>query len=383
MKKLNIDSLRNLAHVTGETVATICFPTERSAEWRQNPTHLKNARRELEPLLAATGLNEENVAAWLKPLEILEADDEFWRHCADGLALFGRNGEWTWFATPYPLPVATVATTGAYLKPLLPSMALGDAFHVLVPDQNEVRFFEGGPRGLEAVTLDTLPDNLEEALGNEEFQKNLQAHSVRSHGEGGGPAQFHGHGGPKDEQQDQARRFYRTLDAAVCQHLNAATPPLLIVATPEQFALYREISRYANIVDPPVKCDLHRIEEDTLLQAGRRHLQEQVKELRVQAADNIQTALAQGKASTDLDAIAVAACQGRVDNCIVDLAEERWGIYDETKAAIESAAPDQPCARDLINLIATQTLAHGGQVYPADNRAAIPEEAPAAALLRH
>ncbi|MFM7928475.1 MAG: hypothetical protein ACKO9Q_12255 [Pirellula sp.] len=65
-----------------------------------------------------------------------------------------------------------------------------------------------------------------------------------------------------------------------------------------------------------------------------------------------------------------AACEGRVDGLLVDIAEHHWGRCDPFRDD------------DLLDHAVAQTLLHGGKVYVVD-ALDMPTSAPVAALLRY
>jgi hypothetical protein len=87
------------------------------------------------------------------------------------------------------------------------------------------------------------------------------------------------------------------------------------------------------------------------------------------------------RASSDLQQIVPMAHQGRIESLLVTRGLERWGRYDANAAQVMLHKQFEPGDDDLSNLIAIQTLLHGGQVYVLE-RDRMPEHVAVAGLFR-
>jgi hypothetical protein len=95
------------------------------------------------------------------------------------------------------------------------------------------------------------------------------------------------------------------------------------------------------------------------------------EEAQQRAASQYQQLAGSAHASGELEAVAAAACEGRVETLFVALGRPVWGIFDPNTGRVEKHAESAPGDVDLLDLAAAQTLRHGRTVYAVE-----PEQVP-------
>ena len=88
------------------------------------------------------------------------------------------------------------------------------------------------------------------------------------------------------------------------------------------------------------------------------------------------------RAATSIEDVVRAAYQGRVDTLLLAEGEAVWGRYHEEADEVATGQEFAETREDLLNAIAARTLRQGGTVYVLPEKD-IPEDAPAAAILRY
>ena len=90
------------------------------------------------------------------------------------------------------------------------------------------------------------------------------------------------------------------------------------------------------------------------------------------------------QASFDLQKVAPAALDGRIESVFVVEGAHRWGIIDRTDNHVDIQEQPGENAHDLISKVAIETILHGGRAYVV-NKEDLPEsidDAEVAAVFR-
>lgn len=386
MKAFEINDLKSMASQNGTHCLTVYFPTVKAGpETRQNPLQLKNSLREAHQKLLEVGMVPRRLLEFLEPVAALVEDSRFWQQQEEGLALFRYDDALGYLRIPYPVDRMTVVANAPFLKPLLPFLTKASHWHILVPNQHAVRVFSCTPWKVREINVPDLPSNIQDALGPEEYIPSPQHHTAEpSSGAAGHAAVHHGHRDPKESAKDRSLRFYRRINEVLCPFMNHHQDPLFVATTPEQFALFQMANHYPKLAEECLHSDPHNVKPEELHRASAEIMQNQRDRRRREVADQIEAALAKGKATTRLEELATAAVQGRVAACIVNLREDpAWGVYSHDRAGIEILDSTRHCARDLVDMGAVETWRHGGEVFPVEDRQLVPGHNAGAALLRH
>jgi len=347
---------------------------------RQDVVRFRNLLRSLEATLARRHETRE-IDVLLAPFRRLADDDNFWMYTLDGLAVFGAPDTFHVFRLQRPVPELAIAANSFHLKPLLRLSQAIDRYQILGLARGDVRLYEGNRDVLDAVPLAPgVPRTAAEALGDQLTEPHL---TVASYGGAGGPAMRHGHGGRKDEIDDDTRRFFRIVDRAVLEgHSRPSGLPLLLATLPEHQSAFREVSHNPHLL--PERLDVHpeSVGIDVLRERAWQVLEPRFEQRRADAIDRFHAAAARGQGADRLEAIATAVVAGRVGTLIVDGDRRVPGRLDVNEGRIERVDDlEQPDVDDLLDDLGEQVLRRGGDVIvvPAGH---MPTDAGAAAIFR-
>jgi hypothetical protein len=179
----------------------------------------------------------------LKPFMALAHDDEFWNRAREGLAVLGSLGQFRVFRLQRPVAELAIVADSFHTEPLRRFLQSGGRYQVLGLSRQRIRLFEGDRDALDEVDPAAgVPRTIAEALGEELTEPRSTVTSQGGVGRGSTPM-HHGHGGRKDEVDNDAERFFRAVDRALLEHHSRPSGlPLILAALPEHHELFHRIS---------------------------------------------------------------------------------------------------------------------------------------------
>jgi hypothetical protein len=357
--------LEELGTATGGPRVSIYQPTHRAGrEAEQDPIRFRNLLMEAEARLGAGGAGPAVIARTLAPARALLEDPEFWARQQAGLAVFLVDGSMEVLRLPVAAAELVVSGDRFHVKPLIPLLDRNGPFHLLAISQRGVRLYECDRDSIRQLELQGVPGDLHDAVGWDWKPRSLQSHSSSgSRGVSAPTAVFHGDGSPADDRKTEIASFLRQVDDGVTASLGDSTIPLLLVGVRYVTAIYRGVTRHANVLaetlegnpDELTAVELHR-------RAGAivtRH-----QDARAHAAvRRYGESLGGRRASSDLEVILPAAFDGRIDTLLVGLEVERWGAWDGRARQAELHAERRNGDVDLVDVAAVQALRTGAEVH--------------------
>lgn len=372
--------LGRLVETSAQECVSIYLPTHAAgSDTAQDPIRLKNLLSRAAHELRSLGMRAPEAEELLAPAAALIKEPTFWAHLEDGLAVFlTRDGIWTYRLAESVQELVVVADR-LHLKPLLASVASGDVFYILALSQGAVRMLRGSKFRVSEIALGDIPRNLAAALWFDDPERRLQSHSSGRTGRGDVVATFHGQGIGQDTHDDDLRRFLQAVDDGVQHLLATSKAPLVLAGVDDLVATYRKVSRYPRIVEGSVEGNPQRL-GPAELHARAWPLVEVVFDQ--DRLTTIEAFLAATHPTTAALAEAtVAAANGQVESLFVPIGVQQWGRLDRDRQLVELHDVREPGDRDLLDIAAIDTLAHGGKVF-AVAESDLPGTGPVAAVLR-
>lgn len=357
---------------TSELVS-IYLPTHRAGrEVTQDPVLFRR--------LLATAADEIAERALLAVADGLVDDREFWAHGTDGLAvLAGADGTTAIRLSEAPRELVVVSDRH-HLKPVLAAARRRVEFDVLALSRHHVRFVEvTGSRAVE-VDVPGMPASMPEALRFDDREPQVQSHSAARVGGGRVAATFHGQGSTSDARDADLDRFLHQVDHAVADHRSATARPLVLAGVDEIVGVYRKVTRCAHVLADHVAGNPDQLRDAELAERARRFVPSVAADAERTARDSF---LAGATATVDtIEQAVIAAAAGQVASVFVPADREYWGRYRAGHHVLEEHETRAAGDHDLADVVATETLRHGGQVFvvPAMD---IPRGGTAAATLRY
>ena len=375
--------IQNLSEAGSGPRVTIYMPTHRAGpDTRQDPTRLKNLLTQAEDGLVEQGLRRTIAKDRLKPLADLQADYDFWQTQSDGLAAFlDENGNLRYYRVPINFPEFCLVAPRYHLKPLLPLIAEDTTFYLLAISINETRLLECTEHSQDEVRVEGLPRNMAASLWADNTEKQMQFRSFFA-GSSGNVTQFHGAGGTEIDIKDDLLRYFRDVDAALTPYLNQHRRPLLLACVAYLAPIYREASRYSDLIEEPVPGSPDELSAAELQEATWRIVGPIFDRGREEALARFAQLAGTGQTTTDPGEAALAALEGRVDTVFVTLGLQRWGRVDSATHSVQQHEEPQPGDQDLLDIAAANSLVAGAKVY-ALPEAAAPSDSGIAAIFRY
>jgi hypothetical protein len=375
------DQLKELFTVDTAPAVSIYMETHRKGtEVAAQPLRLRAAIDQARELLSGHGAD--GIDDVLAPLEALIGDQDFWRHQADGLALFASRGLGRMYRLPVALSDLVVVGPTFHTRPLIEFLQAPERFWVLSVAQKEVRIWEGSISEIAPVDLAGVPSSLQEALGTEVTVDRLNLRSPR--GRGSRPI-FHGHGAGKDDTKQELERFFRAVDAGVRELLADEIGPVILAAVDYYHPIYRSVSKLENLVEEGIVGSVSSWDEERIHAAAWPIARMSVERKLEVAVDLWESSYGRGKTESDLSAIARLAVAGRIRLLLSERGRTVWGQMDRSTGQVtvirEGGSDPGGDSVDLLDELAELTIQYGGRALEFE-KTRMPTDTGIAAVLR-
>jgi hypothetical protein len=382
MSLLDRQELRALMEAHPGWCVSIYLPTHRAGECtKQDPIRLRNLLKEAEARLMHAGLRTVDARLLLQPARQLEGDSPFWRHLADGLALFIASDFMHEHRLPFPFQELVVVGRRFHLKPLLPLLTGDGQFYILALSQNGVRLLRGARHSVAEIELEDIPVALADTLRHDDRGRPVQSHPHRATARSR-ESVFFGHGVGGEEDKKDILRYFRQIDRGLRQAVPEAQAPLVLAGVDYLFPLYREASTYPRLLDEGIPGSPEEVPAEALHRRAWVIVQPVFVKARREAADRYRAQAGTALASADIEHILSAAYQARVEALFVALGVQVWGTWDPQAHRVVIHQKPGPAVEDLLDLAAIQTMLHGGTVFAVQPEE-VPDREPCAAVFRY
>jgi uncharacterized protein YeaO (DUF488 family) len=338
LQALKADDLKALASITGDPCVSILMRTHRSGrEVQQGPIRLKNLLNEASEKLKAAGHDD----SILDGLDSKPNENEFWQHQGEGLAIYLTPGECRMFRLNRTVDEKVCVGESFFVQPLIRQSNSGGEYFVLSLSWEEANLFRATGESLSVVETTALPARFDDLVLPRDPEESLQNTSHRSVGNtpGTSTAMFHGQGEGEDKIEADRDQYLSLVGDEVAGAIYNTGLPLLLVATSEVTGHFEATTKVH--VDAKVDGSPSEWTSDELREHAHQAIAPQLKAEHSEFGERFGTAMANSKASDDLDEVLKAAKAGRVDSLIV-------------------CQNDDHC--EQTNQAVLETLRHGGDV---------------------
>lgn len=388
MQVMDLLTTRDLSALM-ETQESYCIsiylPTFVSgSEVGQNQIRYKNLFRIVSEKLNRTDLRPSQVKHFLSPLKKYVDETLFWRNQSQGLALFRSENEFFHYRLPLDFKELGLVSGRFHIKPLLPMFSADGLFYLLAFSKNKVRLLQGTKYSASEINIAGVPGSLAEALKYDFPQKELQYHTGTPRHGGKRDAQYFGTGAGDPDEKDRLLRYFQQVDKGVCEFLKSKNSPLVIAGVEYLLPIYREASRYGQLVDEGIIGNPDNLPASELHDKAWKITSPIFEKSQKTAVQKFETLYSLGslQAVTELEQIIPAANNKRIDTLFVATNEQRWGKYYEYSNQVEAHDQHDAGDEDLLDFAAVHTLINHGVVYPL-SRDKMPDKKSVAAIFRY
>ena len=375
--------LERLAAVEGEACLSIYMPTEQAtATGDEARIRFKNLLRQAEKAVAAQGWQTRRFTAKIAGGWRLLEDKDFWRRRSKGLAVFVTPESFQFHQLPIAFEEGCTLGRRFRVRPLIPLFTSNERFHVLALSKAGVRLLACTAYSADEIVPPDLPGSIDDVLGYDRKQSQLQYHTGAAAGGGTRPAMFHGQGVSIDDHKDEIRRYFQRVDQALAPLLKEPEVPLVLAGVDYLLPIYREATNCEGILKDAVTGNPDTLPVEELHQKALAIVRPELEHRQREALARYRELAGKGNTAAGVQTVVPAAVNGRVDTLFVALEARRPGTFDRSSNQARLSPDGSPEAEDLLDLATVQTIRHAGRVYALDNVAMPAKDAAAAAILR-
>ncbi|KMQ52504.1 hypothetical protein CHISP_0771 [Chitinispirillum alkaliphilum] len=368
-----------------DTCVSLYMPTFRAGlELQQNPLRFKNLIIKAQQQLIDYGIRPTVAESMLEPARKTLLNGFFWQHLSDGLAMFITPQSTDLFRLPHQFEELTHAGSKFHLKPLIPLLSGDTTFYLLTLDIKGPHLYKGNRFSFEKVESELMPMGLDETLGFDTSEKQVQFASRPSQ-TSDNPVTVFGYGRHTDKTKVNILNFFHRVNDAVRKILNKSKAPLITMGVEQHIPIYREANTYPYLLEQAIPkspenmplSQLHSLAWNEVLphfEETELRLTRLYKQLKGEESPMI---------VEDVKEIVTDAVHGRVETLfILDGKAHLWGkIREEQLSEIEIHDNQQPGDEDLLETAALNTMFKGGVVFMIKPEQVV-APSPAAAILR-
>lgn len=368
MSLLYKKDIEELNKVNAENCISLFVPTHRAGEEVLNHKDvlaLKTQVKQVKHKLSKKGLQDLDISKMLVPVEKLIDDSRFWSNQSDGLAIFLTDSFFRKYTLPIYFKEFNAVADSFYLKPLMPMFVGNGTFYLMTLQLETVKLYECTKYSFTEIVIDDLiPKNLQERVGYDYEEKNLQ---FRTQQGGKGQAIFHGQEGATGKDKKEIKAYFRAINDGLRTILSNEDSPLLIVTQEYLFSIYKEINTYQNLVKQYVKVDFDAIDIFDIHEMAWEKMAPTFDQARKDKIAHFLADQGTGKTAVEIKAILPAAFDGKIETLFCENMADIYGTYKKENGTITlSVNEDNDDSISLMNVAAIQTFLKGGDVYLLD-----------------
>lgn len=354
-----------LSEITNTHCVSIFIPTHQAGEHTlkgKDALNFKNQLQEVKSKLEHKGMDSKEIETFMKPLNKLVDNGEFWRNQSDGLAVFLSDLIFRTYTVPIPFKEFIYLSNEFYLTPLIPVINEDGLFYLLTLKKDEVKFYEATKHRISEIRVDDLvPSRLEERVGYDYKQKGLQFRTQQGNQ---GAGSFHGHQDIDTEEKKELLKYFRAVDKGLQEHLKEdPTIPLVVCSLDYYFPIYEEVNTYKSLF--PSHISANPTDKDLALfhKEAWELLQPVFDKSKQEKLDQFEEFYGTEKTSNDIEEIVNATFDGKVDTLFLEKNANIFGVYNPSKRTVKIDETHDFPNVSLTNLIAMKVVKDGGNVY--------------------
>lgn len=300
-----------------------------------------------------------DTTALLAPFHELIADSRFWNYSADGLAVLASPGFFRVYKLVRPVQELAVVADSFHIKPLLRMVQSADDYQILAVSREAAQLYQGNRDGIHEVMLpEDFPSTLDDVVDRDA----KKPQPIRTHGMTTASTR-HGTSSRADLAQTDTELFFRTVDRAVLERYSRPQRlPLVLMALPENQGHFRQLSHNPFLLERGIDASPTAVPLEELRQRAWKVVEPQYLERLRALTDMFGAARPHGLADADLMLIGRSALSGRVSTLLIEADRVVPGRIDPITGSVDLDDLADPQVNDVLDDLAEQVLATGGQV---------------------
>jgi hypothetical protein len=287
-------------------------------------------------------------------IDDLIADDEFWAHQANCLAVLATPTRIRTYRLPNHLENMVEVSDRFHIKPLLRAITFPHNAYILCLAEGGVRLVEvTADLPSNQINVPSMPKNASDAIGK---------------------ASVH--------DRAQAGKYARAVDKALRPILSGRQRPMILAAAEPLASIFPGVNSYPHLAETVISGNAEHMSDSELGAASREILDGIYAADIAELAEKFAESEGHGRSATDLEHAARAATYGAIDTLIVDMDAVVPGTVSATDGTVTLAKGDSASNYGVVDEIAGRALISGARVL-AGRSEDIPGGGQLAAILRY
>ncbi len=359
---------------------TIYFPTHRDpTKNEEDRIRFGNLIRSAEKRLEDAATKEQKTSI-TKTLSTMKDDRTLWNARAKGMGVFACEKSCVVYILQNPPRELLTVGERFHTKPLIRDFQGLDEYQVLTLDRRGFTVYEGNRTGFRKIPHgENEPKTVADFLGDEHTEDYL---SMSSHGSTSTPM-YHGQKSRKDEIDKDTERYLKLIDKHVLEHYSKPSEkPLILFALPEFHGFFKKQSKNPYLLKEGIRRSPAGVKEDELKEHAWQIIEPRYEASIVRLLKRYENAKQKGLASDDVEAVAKAAVQGRIEAAIVEAYRRIPGRIQEDKGLISYSENEDDSFGDVLDDLIDIVKKSGGEVVVLPKER-MPVDAGVAAIYRY
>ncbi|MDF9797204.1 hypothetical protein OKW21_002467 [Catalinimonas alkaloidigena] len=367
METVSKETLQQLSDFQKTNCISIYIPTHKKGKEvneLQDAKLLKNHVQDIKNQLKNNkDIPEDEAIQYLSPLNKLIDDTEFWHHQSHGLAIFLAEDFFEYFRLPYSVEEFSLLSNSFHLEQLIPAYQEEEQYYVLAASLGKVRLFEASLNEIYEVNLpESLPQGAENALSYYDFEKNLQQHSGSMLGGGKEPI-YHGHGGDGEFNEAYVKEYFRHLEDSLEQVIEDKSIAVVLASVDYLHPIFKSASKKLKFTEKGLTGNYDKAKPDKIHKESLSVINPKHEALKNELKQKYQQLAGTGKTSYQIDDIAPAAVDGRIDTLFILKGTHKWGFINNEDNSVKLRQDNDSNVLDLVSKSAVETVLNGGHAY--------------------
>ncbi len=336
-------------------------PTHKSTpDNKQDPILFKNLLRDIEKALEELP-DFDAVDQIMKPLYAIKEDKEFWNHSYEGIAVFATVNKCIVYRLDSPVKELALVAKTFHIKPLIKAYQSNENYLLLGLSKENFSILKGNKNGFIPIAIDKeTPRTLQEVLGYEKTEINL---THGSYSGAGNPAMYHGYGDVNQEIEKDTEKYFRYVDGFVTEHYSKPLKmPVILITLTEHHTVFKQLSNNPYLLEEGIHKSIDSMDIKEIQSEAWKIIETIKSKNTPDITETYTNAEADALGSSDLESVAKAAVESRVDTLYIEDEKSIPGKIDTETGKVIFNSSQSIDHGDLLDDLAEIVLTHGGTV---------------------